>query len=1134
MWLALIASLGASISLSSANDWPQWRHDSTRSAAVVEELPAKLSCVWKKQLAVPRSAFSHDPRTEIDRSYEPVAAGGLLYVSSMVNDSVTAFDIRTGATRWVFFTEGPVRLAPAVWQDSLYVGSDDGYLYCLDRKNGTLKWKFRAVPDKRGDYRLLGNERMISRWPVRVAPTVHDGKLYFASGLWPTEGVYVFCLDAASGKQLWVNRENSNIQNGLNDHGRNVDFGLSPNGYGAVCGTTLAVPSGRALNAFHDLETGKREPYTTGYGKSTTSPRGTWNLTSSSNYYFIAGKMFAIDAEKLPAGKPVDWVTKAEFLDLSGVTEAKFNALLARDQYIISVEDGVTNVSVGYGDGTSMLNAKNKITYTTNEQAFVDKHPFLYEDPLQSSREIGIYEDPVFSDGELYVSVASSKDDVVRGRGEYSQRLDEWSRVICRDMANPRWRLTGGPSTIIPQIEFPEKWSIDSPLKIHLKAGSKLYGGALGKVGAIDLPVNGKKNPEASWSASIDGRVHRMIAASGHLVVVTESGGLYVFGAGGKVNATLPAVTEERYESDGIILQYGWNQGRSSQALLESTTKHLIVLEADVEKIKKVRKAYSEKGLYGQQLHLIHDTGEVVLPPYFADRIVASKNVPLDHCRPFGGKIEIFGAGASLVPDRDELDRLGFEQVASDDTVVFQRIRAPEGSDSWTHEEGSASNTGSNLDDLVKPPFAVLWYNGSVDRMFSPEWDYTHYRNPTPLIDQGRMFVIAGNEIHTFDIYTGRHLWTTNVPESEKTLHFRTDHRKSGRPTNRNHLLVGGEYLYFDDHQVFRFDQATGQLLGSLSISDLMAGSKSKPHAWGEVRAFGGDLLCSVGPVLARVDIKSGDVKWAYKTDKYDGFAFVVGGDKLFAIDYLDPERFFKELRRGATKTDAIRNGELRCLNVNTGAELWRKPVPRLDITAEGMENASKSTHALMLLEMVKPILGYNSEHDILLVSPDRQALHAFNGASGETVWSKSSDVNLRVLTILPNLFWAQQSKDNFACDILTGTQQLDLGATKSSCGRYLGNQHIITCRNNTASFLEIESKDQVAVSNVRAGCSNSMLPAGGILNALNSAHGCNCNYPLFCSYAMIHLPESAEFEPMGRIVQKKPKVPKNGAVQKK
>jgi outer membrane protein assembly factor BamB len=115
MWLALIASLGASISLSSANDWPQWRHDSTRSAAVVEELPAKLSCVWKKQLAVPRSAFSHDPRTEIDRSYEPVAAGGLLYVSSMVNDSVTAFDIRTGATRWVFFTEGPVRLAPAVW-----------------------------------------------------------------------------------------------------------------------------------------------------------------------------------------------------------------------------------------------------------------------------------------------------------------------------------------------------------------------------------------------------------------------------------------------------------------------------------------------------------------------------------------------------------------------------------------------------------------------------------------------------------------------------------------------------------------------------------------------------------------------------------------------------------------------------------------------------------------------------------------------------------------------------------------------------------------------------------------------------------------------------------------------------------
>ena len=59
---------------------------------------------------------------------------------------MTAYDAATGRERWVFRTNGPVRLAPAVQKQSVCFGSDDGHLYCVDLKTGNLRWKHRAVP----------------------------------------------------------------------------------------------------------------------------------------------------------------------------------------------------------------------------------------------------------------------------------------------------------------------------------------------------------------------------------------------------------------------------------------------------------------------------------------------------------------------------------------------------------------------------------------------------------------------------------------------------------------------------------------------------------------------------------------------------------------------------------------------------------------------------------------------------------------------------------------------------------------------------------------------------------------------------------------------------------------------------
>ena len=45
-------------------------------------------------------------------------------------------------------------------------------------------------------------------------------------------------------------------------------------------------------------------------------------------------------------------------------------------------------------------------------------------------------------------------------------------------------------------------------------------------------------------------------------------------------------------------------------------------------------------------------------------------------------------------------------------------------------------------------------------------------------------------------------------------------------------------------------------------------------------------------------------------------------------------------------------------------------------------------------------------------------------------------------------------------------------------------------------------------LSGFRSGCRNSLIPAGGVLNAPNYAHGCSCSYNLFTSLGLMHVPD--------------------------
>jgi len=240
----------------SAADWPQYRADAERSGYTPEELPAGLSLAWVYHPRhAPRPAWKGvDTRMPFDFAYHTVIAGGILFFGSSADCKIYALDAATGRERWSFFTGAPVRFAPAVWNGRVFAVSDDGFLYCLRADNGRLLWKKRGGPN---DEMILGNDRMVSRWPARGAVVIAGETTYFGAGIWPSEGIYLYALDPLSGEELWVNDNSGSIEMDKPHGGARAKSGVSAQGYLVASGNNLFVPTGRAVPAAFSRDKGR-------------------------------------------------------------------------------------------------------------------------------------------------------------------------------------------------------------------------------------------------------------------------------------------------------------------------------------------------------------------------------------------------------------------------------------------------------------------------------------------------------------------------------------------------------------------------------------------------------------------------------------------------------------------------------------------------------------------------------------------------------------------------------------------------------------------------------------------------------------------------------------------------------------
>lgn len=277
----LLSTLGLCVmaaGAAAAADWPTYRGDYSRGGVSAESLPPTLSQVWTwKSPHAPQPAWGGEAKADLynkvydmphrqhfDNVFQVVMAEGNLYFGSSADDKLYCLDAATGKEKWTFYTEGPVRLAPSFAGGRVFVGSDDGHVYCLDSGSGAMIWKKSPAPR---DYRIPGNGRVISAWPVRGSLVVMDGTVYGTAGMFPSEGVYLFALDAASGAEKWKQEQRD----------------LPAQGYLLASPTRLYVPTGRNNPIICDRADGKRLRVVSGGG-------GTYALLAGEALVFGPGK----------------------------------------------------------------------------------------------------------------------------------------------------------------------------------------------------------------------------------------------------------------------------------------------------------------------------------------------------------------------------------------------------------------------------------------------------------------------------------------------------------------------------------------------------------------------------------------------------------------------------------------------------------------------------------------------------------------------------------------------------------------------------------------------------------------------------------------------------------------------------
>jgi outer membrane protein assembly factor BamB len=1101
--IVLAMSLGTAAA--KAGDWPTYRHDVGRTGWTTDHLslplaarwtyvsPGQPRTAWAGQEGVNREGIVMVQRVKFDDALHLAVVNDRLYFGSSVDHKLYCLRVADGTELWSFCAGGPIRLAPAVWENRVLFGADDGWAYCLDADTGRLVWKVHPSPK---DEWLLSRGDMISRWPVRTGVLVDGGVAYFGAGIFPHENVYLYAVDFRTGKVVWK-------QDGISESSFHRSD-LSPQGHLLLEGDRLFVPSGGTLPAFVNRVTGEilQKPTHAWRSAAGGAVGGSEALLADGQLYsFGAHHILAMDQKSGKVG--FGWFVGQQMVvdrDSAYVTTGKEILRLDRDRYAAvsrqrhDLEIKLYNIK--QAAIKDPLNAKKLATQTKAAVAALKTQlagvspddGIVWKTPCPDSVSLVGASDLIFVGGKGNVTAL----DAATGK----------QRWQCEVEGNARSLAVGADCL----------WVSTSTGRIYC------FGVMAG---------NGPASPAIAKASPYPADQHTAM-----------------------YEAAAEEILRRTNVRRGFCLVVGSERGRLAYELARRSELKIYGVEPDPAKVDEARQALSAAGLYGTRV-VIHCVPLDAIPysNYFANLVVSDRLLqgsPLPdapkiarHVKPLGGVI-CLGSPTSTGSMESLVTWLGATQlgdtsaVRTEGTWAMLTRGALPGAGSWTHQYGEAGNTACSDDQHVCGDLGVLWYGEPGPA----EMANRHGGTVAPLAMDGRFFVQGERNVMAYDAYNGLFLWESPDPDAWRN--------STGRGRNPGNLAAGDGRIFVVAAGACReLDAVTGHLIAThLLPSDI----DPKTYAWEYVSYRNGVLVGTAArrpevidkakrrgrpapvsrDVVFAIDTRERRTLWIQAGHSITPTTVAFDGERVFFIDNSltaqERDAFLRQDKselKGLTgkaaeeaearlKTVDVRR--LFAVDARTGKTRWMHPVDVTDCTNVGPAAGSLT---VMYRDGVLVVCGANGNGhywaQFIAGEFKRRRLVALDAADGRVLWAKDANYRHRPVIVEQRVI-----AEPWAYDLRTGDQQMrehpitgesvpwDMLRPGHHCGAIAACPHLLAFRSWSLGSYDLDADVGTQhYAGQRPGCWINAIPANGVVMVPEASSGCVCLFSIESTIVM-------------------------------
>lgn len=1058
-----------------AADWPMWRCDAARSAVSSEQLPEELTLQWSREFSPRKQAWDDALNLDLmtyDRVFEPVVQDGRLFLGFNDRDKLSAYDLETGDELWSYFAAGPVRLPPVAWKDRVFIASDDGHLYCLSAADGTLLWRFRGGPSSR---QMLGNQRLVSAWPMRGGPVVRDGKVYVAASIWPFMGTFLYALDAETGSVVWVNDETGS-QYIKQPHSAPSFAGVAPQGALVATEDVLLVPGGRSVPAAFDRHTGKLLYFELNAGGKGT---GGSFVAANEESWFVHTRGKGTREFSLKTG------VKTAFLPDEPV--------LAGDRIYASQVDKDRAVIRGFDSGSKEV---------------------LWELPVDGRGDLILAGNTLYAAGTPAADAGADRQSLLTA---IRLPVDGQSAAVQRTWAVPgtveRLVAANGKLLAVTLEGCVLAFGAGAPpSELQLtESVIALEPEAAGVQTAASLLQAGDAEGYSVWLGAANEPLVTAMSAASPFVELTI------------VDEDRDRVSRLQRQLDGAGL-YGRvtvRQTPRSEFLPPPYLANMLFVGAELTPA-----VLSEGDLLSRLYESVRPYGGVLYLLTAPDKAAQVKSQIIDRrleqaaveTTEFGVVVRrvgaLPGAGvwthqhgdiANTIKSNDErvklpLGVLWFGGVSHDDILPRHGHGPPEqvvggrliiqGMNSLTARDVYTGRVLWKRDFADLGTFDVYFDATYKETPLDPAYNQVHIpganaRGTNYVATSDRVYLIEGAVCHVLDAGTGRTLTDIALPQEDPA-----QPKEWGYIGVYGDVLIGGVGFarYRSRHDL---------------ESEVDAGLSPKRAAFGAKSLDRAASLALVG-----FDRHTGEQLW--KVDARHSFwhnGIVAGNGLVYALD-RNPQPVEDFLRRrGKSNPETYR---ILAFDSKTGEQAWELPG-----------------------QVFGTWLGYSEKHDLLLqagaAASDRlsseagQGMAVYRGKTGYQVWKKE-DLKYSGPCVLHNdliitnansysesagAFYLTDGSQKLIENALTGELQPWKITRAYGCNSIIASENLLTFRSGAAGFYDLLTEGGTGnFGGFKSGCTSNLVVADGVLNAPDYTRTCSCAYQNQTSLALVHMPE--------------------------